>query len=411
MSSQSVVVVGAGAVGLCTALALLEDGHQVTLVDRAEPGSETSSGNAGIISVQSVTPINSPKVLKDLPQLLFASNSVLRLRWRDLPWTAPWLLAFARNCLPAASERSRRGQAALARASADAWRVLLQRHGGNERVTWPGWLKLAETDAEAASAAAERRVLEAFEHEVDWLDGDGVADLEPGLAPRFKAGLWLKGNGLVDRPGALLQHFAERFTAVGGVLRRDEVGDVRDVGDAVEVAGASGTLRADAAVLAAGPWSARLGRGLGCRLRLVAERGYHLMLPQTTMPIGRALIAVGRGFVLAPMGDSLRLTHGAEIARNDTAPDERRIRATLGELRRWLPDASVEVESSWMGRRPSTADSLPIIARAPASARVILAYGHGHLGLTMGPITGRLVADLVVGRPPALDLSAYAAAR
>ena len=413
MMKGRVVVVGAGAVGLGSALFLMEEGFEVILVDRAEPGQQTSFGNAGILSVQSVAAMNSPDVLKRLPTLLFGAKSPLRVRWRDLPWTAPWLLAFARNCTAAASARSGRAQAALARASGDAWRVLLQRHGGNERVSWNGWLKLAETAAEAQGLAGERRRLLEEGHEVDWLDGDGVADLEPGLAPRFEAGLWLKGNGQVDRPGELLRHLAERFVAVGGRLIKAEVRDFREVAEGVEVVGSDAVLRADHAVLATGPWSTALVRRLGCPVPLVAERGYHLMLPQgeAVNPIGRALYSAGRGFVLAPMGDMLRLTFGAEIARLDTVPDERPIRRLLGEVRRWLPEARTEVATSWMGRRPSTPDSLPVIARAPLLERVVLAFGHGHLGLTMGPVTGRLVTDLVLGREPRLPLGAYAARR
>jgi D-amino-acid dehydrogenase len=405
LSERSVVVVGAGAVGLGCAMFLVADGWDVTLIDRAEPGQQTSSGNAGILAVQSVSPLNGPDTLAKLPSLLTSPISPLRVRWRDLWATAPWLVAFLRHCTPAASERSARTQAALAREAGTAWRILLQRTGGGERVRWPGWLKLAENEAEVGGLAAERRRLDAAGHAYDWLDGDGVADLEPALAPRFTAGLWLTGNGQVDHPGELLRHIAGRFAAEGGRLVSDEVRDLREDGDGVVVEGAAGTRRADRAVLATGPWSAALARRLGCRVPLVAERGYHLMLPQAAARLGRPIYSARRSFVLAPMGTSLRLTGGAEIARLDSAPDERPIRALLEEVRRLLPGACTEVASSWMGRRPSTPDSLPVIGAAPATPRVVLAYGHGHLGLTLGPLTGRLVADRLAGRPDSVDLA------
>ena len=409
--SRDVVIVGAGAVGLGCALFLQADGWNVTLIDRAEPGQQTSYGNAGILSVQSVTALNSPATLRKLPSLLSASTSPLRIRWRDLWATAPWLLAFARACTPAAAATSSRAQAALAREAGTAWRVLLQRCGGAERVRWPGWLKLAETAEDAVDLVAERRRLDEEGHRYAWLDGDDVAQLEPGLGPRFEAGLWLEDNGQVDRPGELLRHVAERFVAEGGRLVADEVRDLRETETGVAVVATTATYTADRAVLAAGPWSADLARRLGCRVPLVAERGYHLMLPQTDVPLGRAVYSARHGFVVAPMGDSLRLTGGAEIARLDSPPDERPIRALLPELRRLLPTAATEVASSWMGRRPSTPDSLPVIAEAPRAPRVVLAYGHGHLGLTLGPVTGRLVADHLTGRPESADLGPFAAVR
>jgi D-amino-acid dehydrogenase len=390
---------------------LLADGWDVTLIDRAEPGQQTSFGNAGILAVQSVAALNSPATLKALPSLLAARSSPLRIRWRDLWATAPWLVAFARACTPAAAARSSRAQAALAREAGAAWQILLQRCGGAERVRWNGWLKLAEGPGEVAGLAAERRRLEEEGHRYSWLDGDGVADLEPGLGPRFAAGLWLEGTGQVDRPGALLRHIAARVAAEGGRVVTDEVRDLRETATGVEVVARGGTYRADRAVLATGPWSAALARRLGCRVPLVAERGYHLMLPQATMPLTRPIYSARHGFVLAPMGESLRLTAGAEIARLDTAADERPIRALLAGVRRLVPAAATEVASSWMGRRPSTPDSLPVIAPAPGAPRVMLAYGHGHLGLTLGPVTGRLVADRLAERPHSLDLSPYAAVR
>jgi D-amino-acid dehydrogenase len=289
--------------------------------------------------------------------------------------------------------------------------VLLQRCGGAEQVRWPGWLKLAETPAEVAGLAAERRRLEEEGHRHAWLDGDGVAELEPRLGPRFEVGLWLEDNGQVDRPGALLRRFAERFAADGGRIVADEVRGLRETAGGVEVVGAAASYAAARAVLAAGPWSAPLARQLGCRLPLVAERGYHLTLPQAETPLERPIYSARHGFVLAPMGASLRLTAGAEIARLDSPADERPIRELLAEVRRLVPAAATEVASSWMGRRPSTPDSLPVIAPAPRAPRVMLAYGHGHLGLTLGPLTGRLVADHLGERPDKLPMAPYRARR
>jgi len=411
MSPGSVVVVGAGAVGLGCALFLQADGWQVTLIDRGEPGQATSYGNAGILSVQSVTTLNSPETLKRLPRLLLAPTSPLRVRWRDLPATAPWLWAFARACAPAAAARSRSAQTALTREAATAWRILLQRCGGAERVSWPGWLKLAEGAGEVADLVRERRRLEAEGHRYAWLDADGVAALEPGLGPRFATGLWLADDGQIDRPGELLRHFAARFAAAGGRLVADEVRELHATDRGVAAVGGAGTYRGDRAVLAAGPWSNPLARRLGVAVPLVAERGYHLMLPQAAPPLARPVFSARHGFVLAPMGDALRLTWGAEIARHDSPADERPIRALVAEVRRLLPGAATEVAASWLGARPSTPDGLPVIAPAPRAPRVMLAYGHGHLGLTLGPLTGRLVADRLAQRPDLLPLEPCAATR
>ena len=400
------VVVGAGAVGLGCAMFLLADGWDVTLVDRGEPGQATSYGNAGILATQAVTPLNNPETLKRLPALLFGAGAPLRLRWRDLWATAPWLLAFVRASTPAAAARSARAQTALVTEAATAWRILLQRAGGAERVRWCGWLKLADGPHEVAALAGERRQLEAAGQDHAWLDGAGVAALEPHLAPTFAAGLWLRDTAQVDRPGELLAQFARRFVAEGGRLVMDTVNDLRVTATGVVAHGRVAKYAAEHAVLATGPWSAPLARRLGCRVPLVAERGYHLVLPQSTVLLDRPIYSARHGFVLAPMGDALRLTAGAEIARLDTPADERPTRALAAEVRRLLPEASTDVVVSWLGRRPSTPDSLPVIGTAPRSERVVLAYGHGHLGLTLGPLTGRLVADRLAGRPPAPALDA-----
>lgn len=277
--SERRIVVGGGAVGLGCALFLQADGFAVTLIDRAEPGQGTSFGNAGILSVQSVRPSNTPEILAKLPTLLAGERSPVRIRWPDLAATAPWLAAFARNCTAARSAASARGQAALCRAAGDAWRVLLQRCGGNERVRWCGWLKLAEDAAEARGLAVERDLVAAEGQPFAWLDGDDVAALEPALGPRFQACLWLQANGQVDRPGEVLREFAARFAADGGRIVRDEARDIAASAGGVVVRGAGRDYAGEQAVLAAGPWAADLARRLGSRVPLVAERGYHLMLP------------------------------------------------------------------------------------------------------------------------------------
>ena len=407
---QAVIVVGAGIVGVATALFLQEDGHSVTLVDPRSPGSGTSSGNAGIISVASIQPIVTRDTLKKLPALLTDPLSPLRVRWRHLPTLAPWLARAALASREATVERAMIGIQALAARAFRAHEVLIQRAGAGDLLRSKGWIKAALDQAGFDRfLEAERPLLDRFEVPYEVLDRGALHDLEPALGSEVRAGLWLTSNREITHPQAYTERLAALFFERGGHQERREVrGLAFEAGKVAGVNTTEGTIRGDALVIAAGAFSRKLAAEAGHKVPLETERGYHLMLPKSLPSLGRPIYCMNPGFVLAPMDHGLRLTSGVELASLAAPPDFTWPRRFLPAARRYLPSLDDRVVSEWQGCRPSLPDSLPVIGRARRHSNVYLAFGHQHLGLTLGPVTGRIVADLVADRDPGLDLGPYA---
>ena len=412
---SDVLVIGAGIVGLSCALFLQEDGHAVTLVDPAPPGSGTSSGNAGIISVASVLPIVTRATLLALPGMLANPAGPLQLRWRHLPSLAPWLLRAALATRPATVERAMTGIQALASRALRAHEVLVQRAGAGELLRSKGWLKVAlDRAALERYLAAEIPGLERFGLSYEVLDRDALHDLEPGLSSEVAGGIWLTSNREITHPQAYSDRLAALFFERGGrQIRRLVRGLARDGGKVTGALTTDGTLHAATVVIAAGAFSAELAAAAGHKVPLETERGYHLMLPLGAAADGRPLLGrpvycMDPGFLLAPMDHGLRLTSGVELASKDAPPDFGIPRRILPIARRHLPGLEATVLSEWQGCRPSLPDSLPVIGKSRRHPNVLFAFGHQHLGLTLGPITGRIIADLVAGRDPGLDLKPYA---
>lgn len=407
--AQEIIVVGAGIVGVACALFLQEDGHAVTLLDPRDPGSGTSSGNAGVLSVSAVLPLVTPATLRALPGMLANPMGPLRIRWRHLPTLAPWLVRAALASRKATVERAMTGLQALASRALPAHEILIQRAGAGDLFRSGGWLKVAlDKAAFERGMAAERAALDRFGVPYEVLERAALHEMEPALSSEVTIGLWLKANREITHPGAYVERLAALFRERGGRHeRRQARGLAFEDRRVAGVLTTEGRLRSDAVVVAAGAFSRQLAREAGHALPLEAERGYHLMLPHARPALGRPVYCMDPGFVLAPMAHGLRLTSGVELASLDAPPDFSLPRRLLGVAKRYLPSLDATVMSEWQGFRPSLPDSLPVIGRARHHPNVYLAFGHQHLGLSFGPVTGRIVADLVAGRDPAIDLGLF----
>lgn len=407
-----IAVVGAGIVGVSCALHLQRDGHAVTLFDPRAPGTGTSFGNAGGIVTGAVTPNSTPALWRDIPRMLFDRDSAVRVRWRYLPQIAPWLMRFLLEGRHARVKTIADALQPLVSGAYHAHRELSALSGADELLRPVGWLKVYETEAGFAASQYDRGIMAARGVRCDVLSADEIRQLEPSLARRYIKGLFQPDSGFVAQPHLLVQAHAAHYRHLGGSIVQERVRGVQPTETGVRLDCELGYRDFDVVVIAAGAWSKELARQVGDRVMLDTERGYHLNLePGDAGELRRPVVFPERGFVLAPMLDGIRLTSGVELADVEAPPDFSRIRRLLPAAREALPGLSDRVTRQWLGYRPSTPDSLPVIGPSPRSQRVYYAFGHQHLGLTLGPITGRLIAAAIAGRQPEFDLSPYRANR
>ncbi|MEJ0019784.1 MAG: FAD-dependent oxidoreductase [Acetobacteraceae bacterium] len=407
-----IAVIGAGIVGTCCALHLRRDGHDVTLLDPRAPGTATSFGNAGAIVTGAVVPNSTPALWRAIPRMLFDRNSAVRVRWRYLPQIAPWLARFLWAGRPARVEAIADALRPLVTGAYDAHRDLIALSGAGDLVRPVGWLKVYETEAGFAATAYDRGIMDARGIRSDILGPEEIRQLEPGLARRYVKGLFQPDGAFVASPYRLVQAYAAQFQHLGGTIAQERVRGVQPVDGGVRLDGELGFRSVDAVVIAAGAWSKELARQVGDRVKLDTERGYHLNIERGEAgELRRPVVLPERGFVLAPMLDGIRLTSGVELAGLQAPPDFSRIRRLLPAAREALPGLSDRVTRQWLGYRPSTPDSLPVIGRSRHHPAVFYAFGHQHLGLTLGAITGRQIAAVVAGRQPDFDLTPYRAER
>lgn len=397
-----IAVVGAGVVGLAIAHRLARAGHEVLLIDPEPPGSGASYGNAGTIADYAVMPVGTPDVLRALPTLLFDRNSPLALRRAAIPTLAPWLLRFLRQSLPGAAMRN---AAMLARLLADAcprWIALADEIGGSAILQHRGCLYLYETEAAYRQADADMAVRRALGITVELIGPADLAGMEPGLPPVAGGAAFFPRAVFLNDPGRMVGLLAEAAVTAGAGVLRARAGRLLRHGNGVtlEGDGAAGPfhLQARRVVIAAGAHSRALARAAGDRVPLDTERGYHLEWDMAQPRLSRPSCPTARGFYLCPMAGRLRVAGTVELGGLRAPPSPHRLARLEAGARAIFPDLPAP-DRSWMGFRPSIPDSLPVIGPSVAGAEVIHAYGHGHIGLTLAPVTAALVEGWVTGRP------------
>ncbi|MGD8810157.1 MAG: FAD-binding oxidoreductase [Gammaproteobacteria bacterium] len=409
---RDIAIVGAGIIGVSCAHFLQRDGHRVTIFDPNDPGSGSSFGNAGLISQSSVMPSSTPGLVKRIPRMLMDPASPLVLQWQYVPRLLPWLAGFLANSSRARVERNCMSTAQLFRHVMDAYDTIIREVGCGDLIQATGSLKLFESEASFQASAFERAMMDRCDCRYDVLGSDEIRQLEPNLAPIFERALFIPDSRNILSPARLVEAIASSVRSRGGKFERAHVRNVAfDSGGKPVIETDSGQHAADLVIVAAGARSGALAKRLGAKVVLDAERGYHVMLPQPERSIGRYLQFAESRISLSPKEGGLRMTSIVELASVDAPPDFRRIRRLTGEAARVLPGLKAEELSIWQGARPSLPDNVPVLARSPRHDSVYFAFGHSHLGMTMGPVSGRIVADLVAGRDPGLDMTPYGPVR
>ena len=413
-SSDRVIVVGAGFVGVCCALFLREAGHAVTLVDRLPPGDDgaASYGNAGSLSWSSCVPIATPGLLAQVPGWLLRRDGPLTIRWQHLPTLLPWLWRFVRAGNLARVTASAKALAALHAPSLDLHRRLAAEAGVADLVRDCNYMHVYREARADRLSDLEWRLRGENGARMELLDAASLHEHEPDLGPQYRQAVLVRDHGYVANPSRLVAALAAHLAAGGGEVLRAEVRALQASGDTVRgVMTEGGALPAGSVVIAAGAWSTRLIRDLGIDLPLEAERGYHVSVEDPGVRLSGTVMETEGKFVATPMETGLRLAGTVELASVDAPPDYRRADAILARGRVMFPGLSPGRVSRWMGRRPSLPDGLPVIGPAPGYRNLFLAFGHAHTGVIGAPNTGRIVAGLVGGRPVNVDVAPFDAGR
>lgn len=405
---RTCLVIGAGIVGSCCAWQLQCNGFEVTLMDRVEPGTSTSFGNAACLSPSQVVPFSHPGVWKKIPGWLRDPLGPLTIRWPHLPWLAPWLLRFLRAGDMAGVHRSAAAQAALMQRVINDYHKLLEATGLTKLVCSRGALALydSEQDFQSARWVHELEAKHGFDYRR--LQADEIKALAPQLNLPEGVVLMLPSWQHTLDPGALTAGVAQAAFSAGARWQAGSVtrADAGPEGVTLHLEGGA-SIRADALVLAAGAWSNQIASQLDCAVPMTPKRGYHSMIAEPGVELELPMISGSRSFVMTPMGEGLRLAGTAEFARLDAEPDYRRAAVLVRHARDYLPALQANGVTEWMGQRPMMADSVPVISKSPRHGNVFYAFGHGHYGLTQGATTGKLIAEMVSGREPDLDMSPY----
>jgi D-amino-acid dehydrogenase len=408
---RQIAVIGAGIVGIACASYLQRDGHRVTVIDPLPPGEACSFGNAGAISTGSCVPMAGPGLLSQIPGWLVDPLGPLSLRWSYLPFALPWLLRFLRAGRADRVEAQSKAMRALFGGGYEAYQPLLKSAGAEDMFRRNGYVYVYETDEAYAKDARAWRIRRERGVPMAELGPDEIKQLEPSLAPIFKRGVLLTEHGHCVNPQRLVKVLAEQFVRDGGAIRQARVTDIATRPGGATLATDHGPLEAERVVIAAGAWSHQLAAKLGSRIPLETQRGYHATIADPGVA-PRLPVMSGEGkFLATPMEMGLRLAGTVEFAGLEAPPDYRRAHGLIAQAKRMFPRLDGAKVSVWMGHRPCLPDSLPVIDRAPQAPNAYFAFGHGHLGLTGAAVTGQLIADLVAGRRPPIEMAPYRADR
>lgn len=405
---MNVIVVGAGIVGISCAIWLQRGGCDVTLVDRSGPASGTSHGNAGVLAAGAIIPVTTPGLLGRAPGMLMDPNAPLFLRWSYVPKLLPFLFKYLRYANDSHVDRYGAAMSSLLHDTLDQHRQLAAGTPAASYITDDDYcFGYATKDAFDSDAYGwEKRKAAGYDYEV--LSGADYAVRDPTYGSAFETVVACKNHGRISDPSAYVKALVDHFVESGGALQISEVLDV-DVEDGAITAlqTTDGVLTADHIVFAMGPWSKEIAHKLGVKVPFESERGYHLeFINPSIMPKAPMMVASGK-FVLTPMNGRLRAAGVIEFGGLDNGPSRGPFELLRRQVAELLPDLDCDEVVEWMGHRPAPADSLPLIGANDPSGRSYSAFGHQHVGLTGGPKTGRIIADLITGKKPNIDLAAF----
>jgi len=412
MARTDAIVLGAGIIGTSIALHLVKRGMSVALIDRGGVGEETSYGNSGVIEGSTIMPPAFPAGLAAVMKVGLKQASDANFHWSYLLKVAPWLVAFRANSRPDRIEENARANRPLfARAVAEHDLLMLE-SGAARYLRRNGWMKLYRSEAAFETLRPDLALAREFGVPYEALDAAGARKLEPSLNPVFKRAMFWPAVTTLSNPLAVTKAYAARFAALGGVTLKGDARTLHRSGSGWRVDTDEGPLDTSQVIVALGPWAPDLLEPLGVKLPMQFKRGYHRHFKtQNSAPLSRPVVDTAYGYLLTPMEQGIRLTTGAEFAARDAAPTPVQFGRLMPHARELFALGDRADDKTWLGARPCFPDSRPVIGRAPGQKGMWLAIGHAHWGLTLGPVTGRLIAEMMTGETPFCDPKAYAAER
>ncbi|MCP4881518.1 MAG: FAD-binding oxidoreductase [Gammaproteobacteria bacterium] len=398
MSTNDITIIGAGIIGLCSGLALQEEGYQVTLLDKAEPGQGASYGNAGIISPWSIVPQSLPGLWKKIPGWLLDPMGPVTVRPSYLPQMAYWGTRFLMNGRTNKVRQTASIMHTLVRDCIPSYQQLLAGTGAENLLQDAYYVQAYRNAKDANLNALDYHIRAEYGAELDYIDAQELHQLEPALSKDFKAAILIKGQARLTSPGRLGLVLANKFTQAGGLIKQSHVNAIQPTQGGWQYEAHGKLHKTSNLLLCAGAWSSDLLKTINIKVLMQNERGYHILFPNLDMQLNNSVMDADMKFVASQMEDGLRIAGTAEFDDKDAPLNEKRAKGLAQLSQRMFPDISQQQIQPWVGVRPSMPDSLPCIGSVKQHPGLYVAFGHSHYGMMMAPKTGQLISQHIAGK-------------
>ena len=409
---KNILIIGAGIVGICTSIELIKKGYSVTLMDPNEPGSQTSYGNAGVITDSSLMIINNPQLLKSLFQLIFKNQTSFRYSksfiFSRLIWVLRFLMFSHKNHMKFAAKALRELQVL----SLNTHKKLIKKTNSNNIISKPGWLKLFKTSESYKKYSLELEVLNKHKAKYTTLNTTQIEKQFPDLEVKFFKGILFKNSIRVKSPLKLSKKYFNYFIKSGGKFVQESCKDLQYIEDKWVIFSNKNKSYFDQVVVSTGPWSKNILSNLGYNIPLAWERGYHHHFStKKKISINPAIYDVEGGFVYSSNGSDVRVTSGVELTFLDAVQNEIQINESIQKLRKIIPLNKKLIDKPWLGSRPTIIDSLPMIGKAPRHKNLWFNFGHNHIGLSTSAGSAVIISEMIQNKKTSINADPFSPKR
>ena len=409
---KNILIIGAGIVGICTSIELIKKGYYVTLMDPNEPGSQTSYGNAGVITDSSFMIINNPQLLKSLFQLIFKNQTSFRYSksfiFSRLTWVLRFLMFSHKNHMKFAAKALRELQVL----SLNTHKKLIKKTNSNNIISKPGWLKLFKTSESYKKYSLELEVLNKHKAKYTTLNTTQIEKQFPDLEVKFFKGILFKNSIRVKSPLKLSKKYFDYFIKSGGKFVQESCKDLQYIEDKWVIFSNKNKSYFDQVVVSTGPWSKNILSNLGYNIPLAWERGYHHHFStKKKISINPAIYDVEGGFVYSSNGSDVRVTSGVELTFLDAVQNEIQINESIQKLRKIIPLNKKLIDKPWLGSRPTIIDSLPMIGKAPRHKNLWFNFGHNHIGLSTSAGSAVIISEMIQNKKTSINADPFSPKR